>query len=184
MANLNVRKRGDRWEWRFEAAPVAGKRRQRSRGGFRTKREALEAGTKALAEYNGTGAYSKPAETSVADVLDLWLERYVGANLRPKTRDSYRSIVEIHLKPAFGHMRASGLQPAALQDFADGLRGLSRHHAVNILSVLKNALGYAVEPLRLIPSNPMLGVRAPRVTKPPKRREVVPPYAPKAPTNG
>jgi hypothetical protein len=39
-----TRKRGDTWTWFFDAVdPVTGKRRQRSKGGFRTKREAQAA---------------------------------------------------------------------------------------------------------------------------------------------
>lgn len=52
MAKVNTRKRGSRWEYRFEVASIGGKRKQNTKGGFRTKKEALEAGNKALAEYN------------------------------------------------------------------------------------------------------------------------------------
>lgn len=38
------------WEYRFESAKIEGKRNQISKGGFRTKKECMEAGTKALAE--------------------------------------------------------------------------------------------------------------------------------------
>ena len=46
-----MRKRGDKWEYRFEGARIDGKRKQYSKGGFRTKKDALEAGTAALAAY-------------------------------------------------------------------------------------------------------------------------------------
>lgn len=177
MADLNVRKRGEKWEYRFEGARVNGKRKQYSKGGFRTKKEALEAGNKALAEYNGSGVAKKIVEASVSDVLDRWLEQYVDVNLRPKTRSSYRSVVDIHIRPKLGHYRAASLAPDTLQDFANGLKtqGLSRSHVANILSALKAALGWAVEPLRWIPSNPMVHVRAPKVDKPPRKRIVLPP---------
>lgn len=55
MSNVNIRKRGNKWQYQFEAATVNGKRKQISKSGFRTKKEALEAGTKALAEYNNCG---------------------------------------------------------------------------------------------------------------------------------
>lgn len=37
MAELNFRKRGTKWEYRFEGAKVDGKRKQISKGGFKTK---------------------------------------------------------------------------------------------------------------------------------------------------
>lgn len=172
---LNVRKRGDKWEWRFEGARVAGKRRQFSKGGFKTKKEATEAGTKALAEYNGGGTVQKASESSVSDVFDAWLTQYVDANLRPKTRATYRGIVEQHLRPALGHYKVASLSPSVLQDFANGLKakGYSRRHIVNVLSNLKNALGHAVEPMRLVQTNPMLHVRVPKVEKPARQRHVI-----------
>ena len=52
MGQLRTRKRGSTWQYSFEAAPVDGKRRSISKGGFRTKAEALAAGTQAINEYN------------------------------------------------------------------------------------------------------------------------------------
>ena len=48
MAQVTARKRGKNWEYRFEIASVDGKRKQKSKGGFRTKTEAMKAGTEAL----------------------------------------------------------------------------------------------------------------------------------------
>jgi hypothetical protein len=46
----SVRKRGSTWTWYlFELDPVTGKRQQRSKGGFRTKRECQDALNEALA---------------------------------------------------------------------------------------------------------------------------------------
>lgn len=175
MTEVKARKRGEKWEYRFEGAKVNGKRRQISKSGFRTKKEALEAGTRAMLEYEGGGTPYKATEASLSDVLDEWLTKYVDANLRPKTRASYRSVIEIHIKPALGHYRASSLTPATLQEFANGLKvkGYSRRHVVNVLSTLKNALGYAVEPLRHLRENPMLYVKTPKIEKPVKRRIVL-----------
>lgn len=45
MAQINTRKRNGKWEYRFEIAGMDGKRKQKSKGGYRTKAEALKAGT-------------------------------------------------------------------------------------------------------------------------------------------
>ena len=55
MSEINVRKRGQKWQYQFEAAKIEGKRKQITKSGFNTKKEALEAGIKALAEYNNSG---------------------------------------------------------------------------------------------------------------------------------
>ena len=50
MGQLRTRKRGSTWEWSFEGARINGKRNSISKGGYRTKAEALAAGTQAKAE--------------------------------------------------------------------------------------------------------------------------------------
>ncbi|MEG1331958.1 MAG: Arm DNA-binding domain-containing protein, partial [Eubacterium sp.] len=76
MAELNARKRNGKWEYRFEAAKIDGKRKQVTKGGFTTKKECLSAGARALAEYNSSGLTFIPSEISVSDYLDYWLDSY------------------------------------------------------------------------------------------------------------
>ena len=85
MSEINVRKRGQKWQYQFEAAKIEGKRKQITKSGFNTKKEALDAGVKALAEYNNSGLHFEPSEISMSDYLDYWLENYVELNLRTNT---------------------------------------------------------------------------------------------------
>ena len=59
-----VRKRGSTYTWYFDVPyPVTGKRRQYSKGGFRTKRECQEALNEALTRLReGTFVRSSPRE--------------------------------------------------------------------------------------------------------------------------
>lgn len=175
MASVNVRKRGDKWEYRFEAARVNGKRKHISKSGFRTKKEALEAGTLALVEYTNGGVVHNPSDISLSDYLELWMNQYVKVNLRHKTISSYQGIINNHLSPKLGHFRLSSLSPSILQDFANELkfRGFSRRHVVNILSLLSSALDYAIEPLQYIKHNPMKLVKLPKIERAPKQRIVL-----------
>ena len=66
-----------RWEYRFDGAPVRGKRNVFSKGGFATKQEAIAAGVKAQNEYLSTGVVFKETTMSYADCLDNWMENYV-----------------------------------------------------------------------------------------------------------
>ena len=84
MSEINTRKRGDKWEYRFEAARIDGKRKQISKGGFKTKKEALEAGTKALASYNNSGLKFEPTDISVSDYLDYWFDTYCKTELKDR----------------------------------------------------------------------------------------------------
>lgn len=76
MGKLNIRNRNagktdengkakaPSWEYRFEGARIDGKRRSISKGGFRTKKEAEQAGTRAMAEYDQTGQSFEPSSLS------------------------------------------------------------------------------------------------------------------------
>ena len=39
---ISVRKRGEKWEYRFDGAPVGGKRKQISKSGFKTEKQVKE----------------------------------------------------------------------------------------------------------------------------------------------
>lgn len=169
----NGKKKKANWQWRFEIT-VNGQKQNFSKSGFRTREEADEAGTAALAEYYG-GGYVKPKEIVVADFLDIWIEKYVQVNLRHKTQLCYIGIVKNHLKPAFGHYQLKALNAGIIQDFINGLKkkGLSERHTSNILSTFTTALNYAIEPLQFIKSNPTQFVKLPRFEKEAKQRSVV-----------
>ena len=102
MASVNVRKRGEKWQYQFEAAIVDGKRKQITKSGFRTKKEALEAGTKALAEYNNCGLSFTPSEISFSDYLDFWIKEYAQINLKETTVNNYMKKIKLYIKPKLG----------------------------------------------------------------------------------
>lgn len=179
MAKLSVRNRNKNkkdkhgkdktpnWEYRFEAAKVDGKRRQVSKAGFKTEKEAYNAGLAALNDYNTGGQLVKPSDMSLADYLDIWLEKHISVNMRENTYDAYEIHCRVHIKPMIGHYRLSALTPATLQDFANEIKKkpLSRNYRVNIIKTLKNALDYAVSPLQYIKYNYAAHIIMPRMTQ-------------------
>ena len=187
MAKVNTRNRNKNqfykdgspkkpnWEYRFEMASVNGKRQHASQGGFRTQKEALAAGTKALAQYLQAGQLHRPEEISFSDYLDQWIEQYVNVNLRQNTKRNYLARIKNHIRPNLGHYKLQSISPSTLQTFANSLKekGYSKNYIGGIFSTLKNALDYAVEPLRLIQNNPAELVRMPKVSKQPRKRIVI-----------
>jgi len=163
MGELNYRKRGLKWEYRFEGATIDGKRKQISKGGFRTKNECMVAGTKALAEYNNSGFAFTPSEISFSDYLDFWMSQYCKVNLKNTTCDNYERKIRLQIKPALGAYKLKALTPAALQSFIN--TKFNEGYSRNTLSVLKGlltgCLGYAVEPLGYIQTNPAHSVKLP-----------------------
>ena len=164
MSEINVRKRGQKWQYQFEAAKVEGKRKQITKSGFNTKKEALEAGVKALAEYNDSGLHFEPSEISVSDYLDYWYKNYVVLELKINTQKSYKNYIENHIKPNLGIYKLKSLTPTILQKFINSkyISGFSKDHLSNLIGVLSSALKYAVHPCCFIKNSPMLYVKFPK----------------------
>lgn len=184
VSKINIRDRNKgkpdkkpNWEYRFEAAKVDGKRKHISKSGFRTKKEALEAGTKALAEYNNSGLHFEPSEISVSDYVDYYFDQYIKTNLKYNTQLNKVSVFENHIKPNFGHYKLKSLNASILQEYANGLKlkGLSKSSIEGILSSFSAALDYAVEPLHYIAMNPMQYVKLPKVERKPRERIILQP---------
>ena len=163
MSELAARKRGNKWEYRFEGARIDGKRQQFSKSGFATKKEALEAGARALSQYNQAGTFIVPSEISFSDYLDYWLDKYCKNNLKPATITNYQKKIRLHIKPILGQYKLKALSPTVLQNFISDKfnEGYSRNTLSVIKGILSNSLSYAVEPLKYIESSPMLYVKLP-----------------------
>jgi integrase len=80
-----ISKRGSTWHVRYYVGkdPVTGKKIQRSKGGFRTKKEAerFEREVEASLDNN---TYIEPSKITVKEYLEKWLEEY-SINLSPTT---------------------------------------------------------------------------------------------------
>ena len=165
MSQVNTRKRGKTWEYRFEGAMVEGKRKQISKSGFRTKADALAAGTQALADYNASGTYVKVSEISVADFFDYWYETHCLVNLKETTYKKYMMYMNHHIKPAIGNYKLKAITTKVVQDFISSKHkdGYSRNTIMNLKGVLTNAFGYAID-LDYIVTNPASRAKVPTNT--------------------
>lgn len=68
---LLTKKRTEKWEYSFEIEKINRKRKRVSKSGFKTKKEAIAAGTKAMFEYNQSGMTFEPSEITVHDYFNL-----------------------------------------------------------------------------------------------------------------
>ena len=119
MAQVNVRNRNKNkagrepnWEYRFEVGRIGGHRKQFSKSGFKTKREALEAGAKALSEYCD-GNLINPTEISMSDFLDEWFEKDCKAHIKITSQETYASAIKLYLKPLLGAYKVKWIKSEA-----------------------------------------------------------------------
>ncbi|MBO6233163.1 MAG: tyrosine-type recombinase/integrase [Clostridia bacterium] len=162
---VNVRKRGNVYEYRAEVAPVDGKRKWISKSGYGSKKEAKEAGIKAYNEYLQTGHSFTPSSMSYTDYLDYWMKEHCEINLKYHTIQAYKNIIKNHVKPRIGSYMLSQITTATLQEFVNNIyleKGFSKSFLKNILKVLKTSFSYATDVVGFIKENPALKVRLPR----------------------
>jgi hypothetical protein len=105
----HVRKRGNTWAVVYdEGSGEDGKRRQRWRGGFSTRREAQAFLTSILSTL-GDGSYISPSKLTIREYLiEEWLPA-IESTVRPLTFTQYESIVRLRLLPRLGHIRLQAL---------------------------------------------------------------------------
>ena len=146
----HVRQRpGGKWAYWMEAPPGPdGRRRQVSKGGFATKRDAQRALTEAQATV-AAGNYVARSKMNLGHYLEEeWLPA-IRATVRPTTHEHYASNVRAHIAPRLGHVILQDLSSAQLNRlYADllengrrqGTGGLSPKSVRHIHTLIRRAL--------------------------------------------
>jgi len=108
------------------------------------------------------GVHRLPATRTptFADFAVDWLERAQGRRLAPKTADSYRGFVHLHLIPAFGEMRLGSITRADVEHCLAKQTRLSASTVAEELRLLKAILADAVDHGKLT-ENVAASVKAP-----------------------
>ena len=166
MGRINIRKRGNVYEYFFEGAKVNNKRTRISKSGFKTKNEAYEYGYRAYEEYIRTGVIVKECQMLYYDYLDFWYENYCKINLKYTTQEAYKNIIDKYLKPALGLYRLSAITNMTLHNFITELcskYSFSRSYFKNILKVMKGTFRDATDVYGFIRYNPSLTLKLPKI---------------------
>lgn len=96
---------GDSFTWAYavDTAPKGAPRMQKTKAGFATKAEAVEAIANLQTEKRD-GTYVEPSKQTVAMYLEQWLAGAKGSSIRTSTWKSYEIIVRVHVLPELGHV--------------------------------------------------------------------------------
>ena len=117
---------------------------------------------KRRADKQRTLGYAPPTKDSLASLLPRYM-KHQKPRLSQRSYERTEGIVENQLRPAFGAMRLGGIRRADIQQYVTERAGeVSPGSVVKELNVLKHLLGLAVE-WELIPFNPALKIKPPRV---------------------
>jgi integrase len=136
-----------------------------------TKRKDAERHLTAVVKAVHDGAYRDVRPLTLSAVMDCWLTdsldlRVKQGLLKPSTAKSYRSMVETHLRPAFGEYRSDRLSHATVGDWArrmadDIAQGsMAPKFYNNLLNLLHAILAWARHPAQgYLVHDPLLGQR-------------------------
>ena len=141
MAQGRIYKRGSTWSYRIDGPidPATGKRRQISKGGFRTKRDAENALSVVKYELD-TGQHVRRSRLTVGEYFEGWLPSQAN-RLAPSTMKAYRTAIG-RLDRHIGQMPLQALTPEVVEQLHEDLRedGLSPKTVLNTHHVLQAGL--------------------------------------------
>ena len=176
----STRKRGATWTaiWDAGTDPTTGKRKQGSRGGFRTRRLAEAFLDDTLPKVRA-GVYVEPSTEPLRAYLARWLDA-VDDEIKPGTLARYRQLVAQYITPReIGSVPLAGLTPAHFTrlysdleqcsdascklESHDGCRGLAPGTRRLLHACVRRALNDAVRHEDGLTRNPAARVKAPRI---------------------
>lgn len=157
------------YEYAFEIARIDGKRKRKTKSGFRTKREAKEAGKIELSLYEKCGQTTKDTNISVADFFDLWMEKDCRLTCKESTLDGYHKKIRLYIKPSIGKYYLKNITKDILQDFIKDMydKGFSKNTISSIRGIVTKAFRWAEEKHYIVAS-PATNLIIPRNQQPQK----------------
>lgn len=163
MSRVNVRKRGNVYEYFLEGAKVNSKRTRISKSGFKTKNETYEYGYRAYEEYHN-GGVKKESQMSYADYLDYWMKEYFEINFKYSTAKRYKESFET-IKKELGRYKLCDITPFLLNKTLFGLyqKTQTKETLRNYQKVIKSSLGDATYYFEFIGNDPAGSLQISRI---------------------
>ena len=161
----NPFKRGKTWTFIYYVTDENGKKIQKWKGGYATKKEA-ETDLKIYQAKSELNQIIPVSNLTLKDYILKWFEQHKKM-LEPNTINGYNTNICNHIIPAIGNIKLKDLKPSTLENFYVSLmgeKGLSAKTVKYVHNVLKIALKSAVDN-KLIDDNVCLKAKTPKVPK-------------------
>lgn len=157
----SFRKRGSSWEYRIKYNdPVTNKKKEKTKGGFRTKKEAqIEAAEIEKKFYFNQHQIIQSEGLLVKDWLDQWIDVY-GKQCEKTTLITRKRYINKQIIPSLGNYKLSQLSKMEYEKFINKLSdaGYARRTVQTIHSIFCTAINKAVD-LELISHNKFTGIK-------------------------
>lgn len=157
------RKRGDKWSFTLDIGidPITGKRKQKTKNGFKTKKEAQNAAAAIITEIE-KGIYFDDKHVTL---LDIWekLQPIRKAELKKTSFEKQKRLMKLYVLPLFGYKKLKDIKPFMIQSYYTELKekGLSNGTISNIHRCFRVIFKHAVE-WEIVHDDVMTKVKKPR----------------------
>ncbi|WP_163530703.1 site-specific integrase [Halobacillus ihumii] len=156
-------KKGYTWKVSIEAGinPETGKRKQITRRGFKTRKEAENEVANILNKLENE-EYFTEKKIYLKEFILEWLEVSAKQTVKSSTLNGYRSAIQSRIIPKFGNSRIKDLKPTMFLRYYNELieEGISEEYIQYIHVILKHSLSFAVK-WQYVKQNPMTNVSPP-----------------------
>ncbi|WP_424475039.1 tyrosine-type recombinase/integrase [Oceanobacillus kimchii] len=143
----SIRKDGNTWYYILEIGNVNGKRKQKKKRGFKTKKDAQKALIEAEHTLLKDGMFYEPSNMLYEDFITQWLNDKK-TTLKNSTLNTYKWLITNYIIPNLGNIELSKLSPIIVQQFYNSLineRIISRQNVQKIHSIINNSLDKALK---------------------------------------
>lgn len=157
------RKRGAKWEYRISFTDrQTGKQKEKTKSGFKTKKEAQLAAAEEESKINHFG-FAENGDQLVDQYFEEWLEVYKKPNVKPITYSVQERNVRLNILPRWGKYRLKDLTRAEYQKWINELRNKYSEGTVRrIHSIFSSAMTDAVHEFRILRENPIQKIKIPK----------------------
>ncbi|ARK28737.1 site-specific integrase [Halalkalibacter krulwichiae] len=142
------RKRGDKWSFTVDVGkdPSTGKRIQKTRSGFKTKKEAQAKANELIHQFN-QGVTFESKDVLISDFMDHWLNSVAKHRVKDSTFVNYKRAVVKRIVPRFGKIKLTELKLHHGQEYVNELieDGLSERYIEYVFTVFGSAMKYALK---------------------------------------
>ncbi|MDP4144125.1 MAG: site-specific integrase [Bacillota bacterium] len=147
--SLELKKRGDTWTFVVDIGrdPLTGKRKRKSKGGFKTKGECRAAAAEIISQFE-KGTLIEETDLNLEDYLRKWLKEYAAKNTAYSTYSRYTEIINKTINPRLGKVPLAKLTALQIQEFYTYCIDTLKHSPNSVIryhAVLSNALSMAVK---------------------------------------
>lgn len=163
--SVTYRAESDLWQGSISLGVKPDGSRDRRTVYAKSKSECIVAIQRLRGEAKQSTVASGPNKT-VREYLKFWLGAIETAGAKPSTMESYTRYVDKYLIPLLGSAFIQQLTAYHAHTLFTSMAEVNQTNYTQryAFRVLRTALTYAVDPLRLLPNNPLFGVKSPKHT--------------------